>query len=130
VRVSVFAGDGVCLWEFEDKGEGRSAGLTSPAFLPEVVSALQIALTQAEGQLGSGFDEVDAVLDIGAPVAKIDGDIPVPRTGNDNPHRKHFVMSTVIPKTPPSPVVAEINIVRKKHIALIRAINDDDIAGL
>jgi hypothetical protein len=130
VRVSVFTEDGVCLWEFEDKGEGRSAGLTCPAFLPDVVSALQIAVTQAEGQLGSGFDEVDAALDIGAPAAKIYGDIPIPRIGNDNPHGEHSVMAAVISKSTSGPVVAEINIIRKKHIAFMRAINDDDVSSL
>jgi hypothetical protein len=103
-------------------------GFTSPAFLPDVISALQIALAQAEGQLGGGLDEIDVVLDIGAPATKIDGDIPVIKAGNNNPHGKHFVMSAVISEISSVPVVAEIDIVLKKHVALVRAVNDDDIS--
>ena len=113
MRVAVFAEDGVCLWEFEDKGEGRSAGLTSPAFLPDVVSALQIAVTQAEGQLGSRLDEADIALNIGATAANIDGHVPVIGTGSNDPHREHLVMPSVIPKRSSAPIVAKIDIIRK-----------------
>ena len=130
MRVSIFSNDGTCLWEFEDQGNGRSAGFTSPAFLPDVISALQIALTQAEGQLGSCLDEADIVLNIGMTGAKIDSHVPIAGTGNNDPHRKHLVMPSVISKSSSAPIVVKIDIIRKKDVALVRAVNDDDISSL
>jgi len=92
MRVSIFSTDGSCLWEFEDQGKGRSAGFTSPAFLPDVISALQIALMQAQGQLGGRLDEADIVLNIGPTTANIDGHVPVVGTGGNNPHGEHLVI--------------------------------------
>jgi hypothetical protein len=129
MRVIIYSDDGDCLWQFE-RLAAQSAGFTSPEFLPEVVAALRIALIQAEGQLGRPLDEVDAVLDVGASAAEVDGDVPFPGIRHPNSSREMREVTAVVMEAPTGPVVAEISIVRKHDVATVRAIHNDNIARL
>jgi hypothetical protein len=130
MRISIYADDGRCLWEFAINSSGQSAGHTSPAFLPEVVAALRIALAQSEGQLGCPLYDIDAVPNGGRTAPEINRNVPMPGVWNDDFCRKVIEVPTVVAETAVGPVVTEISIVRKQHIAAVRAVHNDDIASV
>jgi len=129
VRVTVSSTAEDVLWS-------RSLGGTPSSFTAEacqsdevrlqVIAALTEALHQAQGQLGS-FEVVNAVADIGSAASKVDCYIPVTVMRHDDSRRQHAEKSAVGSMLAAGLEGLKIGVIRKPHVALVTALNDDDV---
>jgi ABC-type nitrate/sulfonate/bicarbonate transport system substrate-binding protein len=125
--------DGNVLWSLEAHG-GTPCTFTGDACQSDdtkqkVIDALTEALHQAQGQLGR-LDVVDAVVDVRAAAAKIDRYVPIAVMRHDNPGREHTKEAPVGSMLASGPKGLKIGVVRKPHIALVAALDDDNVAGV
>jgi hypothetical protein len=79
---------------------------------------------------GFGFQIAYTVLESGRAGAKIDGCIPITAAWHHNSRRKHLKMPPVIIVGPTVLEALEVSVAHHPHVALVRALNDDNIAGI
>jgi len=96
--------------------------------LRRVAAALREALAEAEGQL-SGLEVSYVVPDVCGAVPEVDGHIPMTRMGNDDSGREHLIKTAVIGVLSSASVRAKISVIHKTDVALVRAVDSDNIAS-
>jgi hypothetical protein len=77
-----------------------------------------------------GFQIADAVFEGRSAPAEIDCRIPIAAVRHRYPRRKHFEVPPVIVVRPAALEVLKVCVAHHSHIALMRALNDDDITGV
>jgi hypothetical protein len=127
----IVAMNGETIWSRETSGRTprtfTGAACQNGGVKRQVIAALTEALLQAQGQLGS-LDVVDAVVDVGSPPAKIDRHIPISGMGNGNAGGEALEEASIVRMLSTGAVSLKIGVVHKPHIALVAALDDDDIA--
>jgi hypothetical protein len=79
---------------------------------------------------GLGFQIGHTVLKRGRAIAKIDGCIPIAATRHRNSRGEHFEAPAMIVVRPAVFEALKVCIAHYSHIALMRALNDDNVAGV
>jgi len=109
-------------------------GLTSEAYRLDgtqdrIIAALREALAEAEAQLCCRFQIVDAVPDICSPAAEIDRDVPIVGMRDHDARGEHLVESPIKVVPTSSSVAMKVGVIHDPHVALVRAGDNDNIAG-
>jgi len=125
MKVSVADTAGELVWS---RGPGPQGTATrQPAVLSGIIAALRAALAEAEGQLGGSLEVVDAVADVGLAAPEVYDNVPMTRMGDTDPHWKHLVETTIMVESASASITAEIVVVHKKDVALMRRIDNDNV---
>src|SRR3954453_1435921 len=124
--------NGEMIWARETEGAIRAtfigSGCQNRRTKERVIAALAEALEQAQGQLG-GLDVVDAVVDVRLSAAKVDRDIPITVIRNGDAGGQPPEEAAIGPMLAAGAIRLKIGVVHKPHIALVAAIDNDDITG-
>jgi len=76
---------------------------------------------------GFGFQIAYIVPERGRAVAQIDGCIPIAAARHHNSRRQHLEMPPVIVMRPAVFVALKVSVAHHSNVALVRALNDDNI---
>jgi hypothetical protein len=125
--------NGTTLWAREMLGTSPSTftgdACQSDEMRRRIIAALTEALFQAQGSLGC-LEIVDAVVDVGSAAAKIDRYVPVAVMRHSDSGRKVTEKSAVVSVLSTGSESLKVGIIRKPHIALVAALDDDDVSGI
>ena len=132
MKVMILDQDGSVIWERDLQ---RASGVASLGYLVDgtqkrIASALSEALAEAQGQLLSGFQIADVVTNVRPATGKINSDVPMIRVRHSDSRGQHSVEAPVVFKSAAASVALEIDVVRKHDIALMVAVNDDNVTGI
>jgi hypothetical protein len=125
--VSVTCADGTPLWDYGPGSRGTT--IYDPRVLTGVISALQAAVGQAEGQLSCCSDNVEAIVDFRRSSAEIQHNIPLPVLRNRDADREMRVITAVVAETASGSVKAEIGVVEQHDVASMGTVRDNNIAS-
>lgn len=132
VRVSIHL-DRELAW-YRDCLTDQPCGMTSEAYhldgtQDRIVAALSEALHQAEGELGRP-SITDVGADICPPAAKINDGVPISRVRHSNVCGEHLGEAAIKFVLPATPIVLKVRIIHYEHVALMRAVNDNNVARI
>jgi hypothetical protein len=132
MRVILIAEDGAELW-WRQTGVAK-AGFTRGSYLHDgtqqkIIASLGEALEQAQGELGC-FQVSNSVSDVCATAPEVDSHIPMTGMGDHDPGRERLIMAAEMSVPGAVPVRAKISVIHKENVALVRALDDDNVSAV
>jgi hypothetical protein len=133
MKIILIDEDGTELWWWQKSGAMMSKS-TSESYVHDgtlwnIIAFISEALQQSQAELDC-FQVTDAVPNVCATTTEIDSYIPMTGMRHGNLGRKRLIKTAVICVASAAAVRAKISVIHNADVALVRAFDNDSVAGV